>query len=53
MRRKKIYKSYFIEGDTVYTRTGRERRINEGHLKNWEDGFMMGYEEEAFFEDLV
>ena len=29
--------------DTVYTKKGRERRISEGQMRNWEDGFMMGH----------
>ncbi len=31
----------------VYSKQGREEKIEEDAIKTWEDGIMLGYEEDA------
>lgn len=49
----KMRSNSFWEEDTVYTRTGRERRVYNDEMQGWEDGFMEGYEFDEAFDELL
>jgi hypothetical protein len=43
------------EEDTIYSKEGREKRVDDGQIQGWEEGFMQGVEEgfDEFFDESL